>query len=254
MPRASSTAITMIAASSNSEAAADFDFCAVPLPEFIDGTGPPGVPGRAMREPFFVERTLMCEALVGRRSLRSVAASLCAGIGRLGLLCRRRRCVGRALDGGALDGGALDGRGLLGSVDGRPRLGRLRIVQKPGLHSLLWARVAALAHTRALADTIAQVVELCAAHIAAGRQLDALDLGRVHREHALHADAEGLLAHREGLAHTVALALDDDPLENLNAPPGPLDHLEMHLHAIARGEARHTAQLGALKGLDYAAH
>ena len=51
MPNASSTAITMIAASSNSELAVDFDFLA-PLLELTAVAGPPGVPGRAKLAPF----------------------------------------------------------------------------------------------------------------------------------------------------------------------------------------------------------
>src|SRR5687767_12188837 len=54
------------------------------------------------------------------------------------------------------------------------------VVQQAALDDLLRAGVAALAHTGALADTAAQVVELRAADIAAGRDLDLLDLRRVH--------------------------------------------------------------------------
>ena len=109
--------------------------------------------------------------------------------------------------------------------------------------------VAALAHAGALADAVAQVVELRAPHVAARGQLDALDLRRVQREHALDADAEGLLAHGERLARAVALALDHDALEDLHAPARALDHLEVDLHAVARREARNAAQLRALDGL-----
>jgi hypothetical protein len=62
----------------------------------------------------------------------------------------------------------------------------------------------------------------------------------MQRERALHADPEGLLAHREGLAHTVALALDHDPLEHLGAPPRALHDLEVDAHAIARLEDGHA--------------
>src|ERR1700723_3372872 len=88
MPSASSTAITMIATSSNSEPAVDLDFVA-PLPEPTDIAGPPGVPGRARLASFFVERTLT-RAPRGLRSRRSVAGGL-AGIGGIGLIHRRRR-------------------------------------------------------------------------------------------------------------------------------------------------------------------
>src|SRR5581483_174058 len=109
-------------------------------------------------------------------------------------------------------------------------------------------------HPGALADTVAEVVELRAPHVAARGQLDALDLGRVQREHALDPHAEGLLAHRERLAGAVALALDHDALEDLDAPARALDDLEVNLHAVARSEARHTAQLRTLDRLDDAAH
>ncbi len=78
--------------------------------------------------------------------------------------------------------------------------------------------------------------------------------GRVHREHALHADAEGLLAHGERLARAVALALDHDALEHLHAAARALDHLEVDLHAVARREVGDAAQLRALDGFDDAAH
>src|SRR5215210_1931056 len=152
------------------------------------------------------------------------------------------------------------GRGVVGAGGGRlggVRLGRLverlrvdglarhlgvrsccglgrGIVQEAGLDDLLrLPGVAPLAHPRALADAAAQVVELGAAHVAAGRDLDALDLRRVHGERPLHADAEGLLAHREGLAHALALALDHDALEDLGAAARALDDLEVHLQAVA---------------------
>ncbi len=112
----------------------------------------------------------------------------------------------------------------------------------------------ALAHACALADAVAQVVQLGPANVAARGQLDALDLGGVQREHALDADPEGLLAHGERLANAMALALDDDPLEDLHAPARTLDDLEVNLHAVARGEAGYAAQLRALDGFDDAAH
>ena len=121
----------------------------------------------------------------------------------------------------------------------RRRLGLCRgIVQQARLDDLLRARVAALADAGALADAAAQVVELRAADVAAGGDLDALDLRRVHGERALDADAEGLLADREGLAHAFALALDDHALEHLGPPARALDDLEVHADAVAGLEAR----------------
>ena len=113
---------------------------------------------------------------------------------------------------------------------------------------------AALAHARRAADPVAQVVELGAAHVAAGRDLDPLDLRGVDREGPLHAHAERLLAHREGLAHAASLALDHDALEDLRPPARALDDLEVHAHAVTRLEGGDTAQLRALDAVDYAGH
>src|SRR3954466_1180262 len=165
---------------------------------------------------------------------------------------------------GALGGGRRGGgrpRGLVERLRGAPPprpLGARRrgargggIVQQPRLHDLLrLPGVAALAHAGALADATAQVVELGPAHVAAGGDLDALDLRRVQRERALHADAEGLLAHGEGLPDAPALALDADALEAVGAAARPLDAREVALGAVARLELRNAAQLGALEAFD----
>src|SRR4051794_25392486 len=136
------------------------------------------------------------------------------------------------------------------------RRGRLGggIVQQPGLDDLLRPRVAALAYAGALADPAAQVVELRAPDVAAGGDLDPLDLRRMQRERALDTDAEGLLAHGERLPYTFALALDDDALEDLRAATRALDDLEVDPHPIAGGELRDPAQLRALEAVDDGAH
>src|SRR5688572_385551 len=141
-------------------------------------------------------------------------------------------------------------RPLRPTVAGRRR----RIVQQARLYALLRPHVAALAHARALADAAAQVVELRAPDVAAGGDLDPLDLRRVHRERALDADAERLLADREGLAHALALALDHDALEDLRAAARPLDDLEVHPHPVARLESGHAAELRALEAVDHGGH
>src|SRR4029079_479414 len=111
-----------------------------------------------------------------------------------------------------------------------------------------------LAHTCALADPAAQVVELRAVDVADRGDLDLLDLRRVERERPLDADAERLLPHREGLARAGSLPLEHDPLEDLHAAARALDDLEVHAHRVAGLEARHVAQLGALEVLDDVAH
>jgi len=113
---------------------------------------------------------------------------------------------------------------------------------------------AALTNPGALADATTEVIQLRAAHIAAGGNLDALDLRRVQRERPLHAHAEGLLAHGEGLSGAMALALDDDALEHLGPAAAALDDLEMHAHPVTGLEVGDAAQLRALEAFDDRAH
>src|SRR5215218_514954 len=171
--------------------------------------------------------------------------------------------------GGRLVAGGLDRVGVLLDrllvdrvarhlVVGCGRGGGLRlrggIVQQTRLDDLLRPGVPALADAGALADAAAEVVELRAPHVAAGGHLDALDLGRVHGEGALHTHAEGLLADGEGLADPLALALDHDAFEDLGTTAGALDDLEVDADAIAGLEGGHAAELRALQGVDYGAH
>src|SRR4051795_13671403 len=131
-------------------------------------------------EPFFTSAAGVIGALGGRLG----------GVRTGGGLFQRLRVDGLTRDLGVRGSGRLGGG----------------IVEQPRLDDLLGLTgVPALAHTRALADPAAQVVELGPPDVAAGGDLDALDLRRVQRERALHAHAEGLLAHREGLAHALAL-------------------------------------------------
>jgi hypothetical protein len=77
----------------------------------------------------------------------------------------------------------------------------------------------------------------------------------VERKRPLDADAERLLAHGERLARAGPLAFDDDPLEDLHAPPLTLDHLKVDADRIARLEPRAIlAQLALLEILDDAMH
>src|SRR5581483_10531691 len=95
------------------------------------------------------------------------------------------------------------GHGLVGLVD------RLRFLDC-GLLRLHGPAVAALAHTRLLPHTAAEVVELRPVHVTDRSDVDLLDLGGVQRERALHTDAERLLADGERLPGTGSLPLDDD--------------------------------------------
>src|SRR3954447_12349263 len=164
------------------------------------------------------------------------------------------RLGGVRLRGGVVQRLGVDGLGGHLRVGGGSSLGR-GVVQQPRLDDLLGlAGVAALADAGALADAAAQVVELGPADVAAGGDLDALDLRRVQRERALHADAEGLLADREGLAHALALALDDHALEDLRTAARALDDLEVHADAVARLELGDAPELLALESVDQGAH
>ena len=186
-----------------------------------------------------------------REPMRLAAVFAGLGVGRLG---GRVGLGGRGVRGVGLGERLLvDGLARHLGVLCRGGLGR-GIVEQTALDDLLRAGVAALADAGALADTAAQVVELGAADVTAGGDLDALDLRRVHGERPLYADAEGLLADREGLAHPLALALDDDALEDLRTATRALDDLEVDLHAVTRLEAGNTAQLCALEAVDYGAH
>src|ERR1700710_2828332 len=85
--------------------------------------------------------------------------------------------------------------------------------------------------------------------------LEFLDLRRMQREGPLDADAKGLLADREGLAHAGALAPQHDALEDLGAFARSLDHLEVNAHTIAGAEGGKTLpQLVTLDFVDYGAH
>src|SRR4029079_9161400 len=107
-----------------------------------------------------------------------------------------------------------------------------------------------LAHARLLPHSLAQVVELCAAHVTDRGDFEFLDLRRVERERPLDADTEGLLAHSERLAKSRTLALDADAFEDLNPLPTALDHLEMDAQPVPCLELRqvraHVALLEAL--------
>src|SRR5688500_1432123 len=98
--------------------------------------------------------------------------------------------------------------------------------------------VALLLDLGGLAAQLAQVVQLGAADVTAGDELDLLEDRAVHREGALDADGEGDLADREGLAHARALAADDDALELLDTGAVALDDANVDVHGVAGAEGR----------------
>src|SRR3954454_21855962 len=87
-----------------------------------------------------------------------------------------------------------------------------------------------------LAAQLAEVVQLGPADVTPSQHLDLLDDRGVHREGALHADAEADLAHGEGLADAAALATQDDALEDLDAGAVALDDPHVHLHGVPGAE------------------
>ena len=87
-----------------------------------------------------------------------------------------------------------------------------------------------------LAAELAQVVELGAAHVTAGHDLDPVDARAVDRVGPLDADAEADLADREGLAQAGALAADHDALEDLDAGTVALDDPGVHLDGVTGAE------------------
>src|SRR5262249_5482436 len=96
--------------------------------------------------------------------------------------------------------------------------------------------IALLLDLRRLPHALPPVVELGTPHVATRDPVDAGDDRRVHRERALHADAEADLAHGEGLPAAAALAPDDDTLEDLHALAVAFDHPDVHLHGVAGRE------------------
>src|SRR5260221_12465330 len=112
-----------------------------------------------------------------------------------------------------------------------------------------------MGHRCVLPGPATQVVEFGPPHVAAGGDLEFLDLRRVQRERPLDADAKRLLADREGLADAGALPLEDDPLKDLGASAAALDDLEVDAHAVARREGRKSLPLLApLDAVGNAAH
>ena len=65
----------------------------------------------------------------------------------------------------------------------------------------------------ALADSVAQVVELCASYLTDSYDLDLIDVGRMYRESLLYADAVGYTSDGEGFGDSAAVLSDDGSLE-----------------------------------------
>src|SRR3954452_17372681 len=101
-------------------------------------------------------------------------------------------------------------------------------------------RFALFFDARGFTAEIQEVVELCAADPAMAFNLDAIDRGGVEREHALHADSAGDLAHGEHLAGAATLAGDDDALEDLDALFLAFLDLHVDFDRVTGGEVRNV--------------
>ncbi len=84
-----------------------------------------------------------------------------------------------------------------------------------------------------LAHRVAQVVQLGTTDLAVTHDLDLLDLGGVHGEGTLNANAEADLADGEGLAAGVAVTTNNVALENLDALAVTLGNAIVHLDRVA---------------------
>src|SRR5690606_23372779 len=101
---------------------------------------------------------------------------------------------------------------------------------------LLGPRRGRLENAGRLAATVTQVIELGPPHLAALQDLDAVDVGAEHREHALDAFAVGDLADGEALHDAGAGTGDDHALVGLQPLLVALADLHPHLDGVAVGE------------------
>src|SRR5699024_8428306 len=65
------------------------------------------------------------------------------------------------------------------------------------------------------------------------------------------ADAEGELAHAEGLTQAAALASEHDALEDLDARAVALDDVHVHLDGVAGAEVRHVLERGRVDRIQF---
>src|SRR6476469_2471673 len=100
-----------------------------------------------------------------------------------------------------------------------------------------------------LAAQVAQVVQLRAADVTTGDDLDLLEDRGVQRERALDTDADGDLADGERAAHTGAVHADHDALEDLDAGAVALDDLDVDLDGVTGAEGRDVVALDGVAEL-----
>src|SRR5664279_261202 len=156
--------------------------------------------------------------------------------------------------------GGRAGSGTFSVISVRLRAGRQAAVSRhakapnrvgiPGSPDPASATRALLLDLGGLTAQIAQVVQLGPANVAAGDQLDAVQVRRVNGKGALHADAETDLANGEGLADTATLPADHMTGEDLDTRTRALDDLDVHLHRVAGTEVRDIGpQRGGVQGV-----
>src|SRR5699024_3043222 len=97
-------------------------------------------------------------------------------------------------------------------------------------------RSALLLDLGVLTVALAQVVQLGATHVTAAQDVDLVHGRAVPPEGARDADAEGDLAHGEGLTDAAALATDDYAPADLHTVLPALDALDVHADGVAASE------------------
>ncbi|VWX51714.1 hypothetical protein NOVOSPHI9U_40336 [Novosphingobium sp. 9U] len=105
-----------------------------------------------------------------------------------------------------------------------------------GASGFLVPDVATLGDASALTGAAAQVIQLGATHHALADDGDRVEVGRVEREHALHAFAEAHLAHGEVGTHAAVRTRDAHAFEVLDAGTGAFDDLHADADGVARTE------------------
>lgn len=94
--------------------------------------------------------------------------------------------------------------------------------------------------TCSLAAQVTQVIELCAADLAAADNIDVIDDRCVQRENALDTDAEADLSYCDRFTRTAVLAGDDNAFKNLKALLIRLLDADVHLDGVARLKSRNV--------------
>src|SRR5256714_6750010 len=132
---------------------------------------------------------------------------------------------------------------LSARVDLPMRFGDPRRTRLPAAFGSTGRALALLLDLGLLAAQVTQVVELGAAHVAPGHDLDPVQRRAVDREGPLDPDPEADLANREGLPQAGTLAPDDDAVEDLDPGTVALDDPCMDLERVAGAEIRDVGPL-----------